>query len=156
MWTELQTPSSPEKNTIRFTNQQKTQTMQKDFNDWNSLKQKLDKNEKVIFFKEREVWWCSIGLNLGHEENGKNQFFTRPVLVIRKFNNHLFLGVPLTTQIKENKYYHQVTLKEETQCVMLSQMRIFGNTRMRSRLGELSRGQFVEVKRKLAEMILED
>ncbi len=76
--------------------------------------------------------------------------------MIRKFNNHLFLGVPLTTQIKENKYYHQVTLKEETQCVMLSQMRIFGNARMRSRLGELSRGQFAEVKKKIAEMILGD
>ncbi len=80
MWTELQNPSSPKKltekivtkNTIRFTNRQQTQTMQKDFNNWNSLKQELDKNEKVLFFKEREVWWCSIGLNLGHEENGKN------------------------------------------------------------------------------------
>ena len=59
MWTELQNPSSPRKltekivtkNTIRFTNRQQTQTMQKDFNNWNSLKQELDKNEKVLFFQ---------------------------------------------------------------------------------------------------------
>ncbi len=130
--------------------------MQKEFNVWNLLKQNLDQSERTLFFREKEIWWCSIGLNLGHEENGKNQFFTRPVLVIRKFNNHLFLGVPLTTQIKENKYYHQVKLKGETQCVMLSQLRTFGTNRMRSRLGELSGEQFLEVRGRLAEMILKN
>jgi mRNA interferase MazF len=56
--------------------------MEKNFNEWNFLKQNLDKKEKTIFFKERDIWWCSLGLNIGHEENGKNTYFTRPILVI--------------------------------------------------------------------------
>ena len=130
--------------------------MEKDFDSWNILKKKLDENKIAPFFKARDVWWCSIGLNVGDEENGKNQFFSRPVLVIRKFNNHLFLGLPSTTQIKENKYYHQITFKNAKQCAMMSQLRIFESRRMRSRMGNLSKGQFDEIKKRLVEIIVED
>ncbi len=30
--------------------------------------------------------WCSIGINVGDEEDGKNELYERPVLVIKKFN----------------------------------------------------------------------
>lgn len=43
--------------------------MKKDFNSWSQLKQKIDSQEKFPYFEEREIWWCSIGLNIGHEEN---------------------------------------------------------------------------------------
>jgi hypothetical protein len=46
--------------------------MQKDFEKWNQLKQKIDSTNKQIIYKDRDVWWCSIGINIGHEENGKN------------------------------------------------------------------------------------
>lgn len=126
----------------------------KDFDVWNILKKKLDETERNVIFKERDVWWCSVGLNIGHEENGKNQFFTRPVLVVRKFNGHLFFGAPLTTKIKENKFYHRITFKGENQCAMLSQLKIFESKRMRSRMGELPHGQFNEIRRKIAEIVL--
>jgi mRNA interferase MazF len=74
--------------------------------------------------------------------------------VIRKFNNHLFLGVPLTTQIKENKYYHQLIIKGKTQCAMISQLKILENKRMRSKLAELSNDQFKKIRKKLSDMIL--
>lgn len=131
--------------------------MEKDFDSWNILKQKIDKKdeeENPIIFKERDVWWCSIGLNIGHEENGKNEFYTRPILVVRKFSPRLFLGVPLTTQVKENKYYYQVEFLKKTQCVMLSQIRVFESKRMRKRMGELPSKQLEEVRKKLANMIL--
>ena len=119
--------------------------MEKDFDSWNILKKKLDENKKSPFFKARDVWWCSIGLNVGDEENGKSQFFSRPVLVIRKFNSRLFLGLPLTTQVKENKYYHKITFKNAQQCAMMSQLRILESRRMRSRMGDLPKGQFEEI-----------
>lgn len=94
--------------------------MDKDFESWNGLKTKLDETKKDRLFKEREIWWCHLGLNIGHEENGKNSHFSRPILVIKKFNKRLFLAVPLTTQVKENKYYHRFTFKEKDQCAMIS------------------------------------
>ena len=71
--------------------------MQKDFDSWNDFKKKIEEKMSAPTFKQQEVLWCSIGLNIGHEENGKNEFFNRPVLVVRKFSKHIFLGVPLST-----------------------------------------------------------
>ena len=128
--------------------------MHKYFNQWNEVKKEIDGRQKSLFFKERDVWWCSIGLNVGHEENGKNQFFTRPILIVRKFNNHIFFGVPLTTKIKENKYYQHINFKGQNQCAMLSQLKIFESKRLRSRMGDLPHKQFSEVKEKLSKIIL--
>jgi mRNA interferase MazF len=99
--------------------------MQKDFEKWNQLKQKIDSTNKQIIYKDRDVWWCSIGINIGHEENGKNDFFTRPILILRKFNKQIFLGVPLTTKCKENKFYFRINFKDKEQSAMLSQIRVF-------------------------------
>jgi len=127
--------------------------MEKNFNEWNAFKQKLDIKTINFNFKERDIWWCSIGLNIGHEENGKSQFFSRPVLVIRKFNKNLFFGIPLTTQIKENKFYHKVIFKGKDCCAMLSQLKVFESKRMRSRMGDLPHTQFNEIKKKVAGII---
>lgn len=128
--------------------------MEKDFNKWNELKQQIDQNQKQLIFKERDVWWCSVGINIGHEENGKNEFFTRPVLVIRKFNRQLFLGVPLTTKCKENRYYHKILFKEKEQCAMLSQVRVFESKRMRKRMGELPSNQLDIIKRAISDIVI--
>ena len=129
--------------------------MQKNFDIWNDLKKNLDAHEKTIFFKEREIWWCSIGLNIGHEENGKSQFFTRPILVIRKFNSRIFVGVPLTTQLKENRYYHRFQFKDQEQCAMLSQIRVFEANRLRNRIGELSNREFERLRKEICEVIFD-
>ena len=36
------------------------------------------------------------------------------VLIVRKFNPHIFFGVPLTTKIKHNPYYFPMRFKERT------------------------------------------
>ena len=129
--------------------------MQKNFDEWNSLKQNLDREQKLILFKEQDIWWCSLSLNIGSEENGKNEYFSRPVLIIRKFNQRLFLGVPLTTQIKENKYYQKIIIKGKTQCAMISQLKVLESKRLRSKMTELSSDQFRDLRRGLSDMILE-
>ena len=59
----------------------------KDFDNWNKEKKILESTaNETLVFHEREIWWCSIGLNVGDEQDGKNDYFERPVLVIRKFN----------------------------------------------------------------------
>ena len=46
--------------------------MQKDFDKWNSLKKIFEKENRELFAHPREVWWCSLGVNLGAEIDGKN------------------------------------------------------------------------------------
>lgn len=64
----------------------------KDFDSWNELKKKIDveKNEPDRFPKEGEVWMSSLGKNIGYEQNGSGDNFSRPILIIKKFNNHMF------------------------------------------------------------------
>ena len=64
----------------------------KDFDKWNIEKKKIDYNIKNILPKKREIWWLSIGLNVGVEEDGKNNNFEQPILVMKVFNKQCFLG----------------------------------------------------------------
>ncbi len=131
--------------------------MEQNLDQWNDLKKKLDSHQKSPSFEEREIWWCSIGLNVGHEENGKSELFSRPVLVVRKFNRHIFLGIPLTSKIKEHhKFYHKIHFKDKEQSVMLSQARVWESRRLTRVIGKLSAEQFQEIRILLSKIILGD
>lgn len=64
--------------------------MQKDFDVWNNKKKELNNAVFNSYVHAREIWWCSIGINVGDEEDGKNSMFERPVLIIKKFNQQAF------------------------------------------------------------------
>jgi hypothetical protein len=118
----------------------------KDFDGW--ISKKKDTHYKIStppLFKERDIWWVSVGVNVGFEEDGKNGNFVRPVLVIKKFNRELFLGIPMSTKLKDNKYYVPVTVKNETVSVMTSQLRVFSSKRIWNKLSELDEGDFFRV-----------
>lgn len=112
--------------------------MEKDFDSWNKKKKELHlASHEPPFFKERDVWWTSIGINIGFEEDGKHAKFIRPVLVLRKFNRFLFFGVPLSTKLKDNPYYLPITIKGQTVSILISQARTFSSRRMQDKLAEL-------------------
>lgn len=127
--------------------------MSKNFQEWLEIKQKLNDHHGIPTYKEREIWWCSIGVNIGHEEDGKGLFYRRPVLVTRKFNQHIFWGIPLTTQIKEKHYYHRIIFKEQEQCAMISQLRLWESKRLNRKMGKLDKEQFDALRQKLKEML---
>ncbi len=41
----------------------------------------------LLYPKEKEAWIASMGKNIGREQNGSGESFSRPVLVVKKFNN---------------------------------------------------------------------
>jgi mRNA interferase MazF len=96
----------------------------KDFIKWISIKININESEHTPpLFKEGEIWWCSIGENVGGEISGKGDFFRRPVLIIRKLDRFSFIGVPLTTQVKIGTWYKKIKVKEKDNYVILSQIR---------------------------------
>ena len=130
----------------------------KDFQGWNTLKQRLSGREdkSVPWIKEREIWWCSIGVNVGCEADGHNELYNRPVLIVRKFSPRAFLGVPLTTKGKANEYNLPIEFKGETSYVMLSQLRLYDTKRIqnqKSLMGTLPVEQFSAVKKALKELL---
>ena len=124
--------------------------MDKEFNDWNILKKSLANIER-IYFNKGEIWFTAIGKNIGDEEDGKNNNFERPVLIIRKFNNNIFLGVPLTSQDKEGKYYHKLVSFNST--VILSQVRLFDCKRLLRKIGKLEHEELLSIKKKIGKIV---
>lgn len=123
------------------------------FEDWIKYKFKLSALKRTYQIKEGEVYWCSLGVNVGDEENGKGVNFRRPVLIFKKFNNNIFLGIPLTTKNKVNKYYIEVNIKGITQSAMISQIRIIDTKRLDDKIGYVSKKDFTLVKLKVIAMI---
>jgi len=120
--------------------------MNKNFDDWFVLKPQVNNGNKKVLFQEREIWWCSIGINVGCETDGKNNLCERPVLVYKKYNSNQFFGFPVTSVFKEGKYYCELTLKNKKSVVMLSQGRTFDGKRLIRKLTKLTSLEFEKVK----------
>lgn len=117
------------------------------FKNWFKIKISLwEKDSTRIVFKQGDIWWCSIGMNIGEEIFGKSEKFTRPVLIYKKFTGNSFLGLPLTTRDKEGTWYIKISLHEKISRVMLSQARIFDKKRLVSKMGSLDDTDMKKVK----------
>lgn len=127
---------------------------QKDFKSWNSLKEQLH-NDKINFrYRERDIFFMYLGANIGFEQDGDKNFL-RPVLVYKKFNKHVFLGIPLTSQIKENIFHYEFEYTKGTRSfAILSQLRLFDIKRAKFRDGQISKENFFELQDKLLKLIV--
>jgi len=118
----------------------------KQFQKWIAKKEQLHNRNSTPHFKHANIYWCGLGENIGDEENGKSELFSRPVLIIRKFNKNLFWGVPLTTKIKDTPYYTKITFQGKEQCAMITHLRLMDAKRLYKRMGELDQVDFQKVK----------
>ncbi|MEK9182238.1 MAG: type II toxin-antitoxin system PemK/MazF family toxin [Patescibacteria group bacterium] len=125
--------------------------MKKDFKKWNNAKTEIDNSPRRLFFHERKVWWCSIGVNVGFEQDGKGEYFARPVIIFKKFNNEVFWGIPLSTKIKKGKFYVPVELGDGVPRVaIISQLRLIDGKRLYQKLGVIR----MENHKNLAEAVI--
>ena len=94
---------------------------EKHFDEWMGLKEKLHFNARMPRISEGEVWWCSLGENVGIEINGKSKRFTRPILIMKKLGRKGFMGIPLTSQPKEGTWYAKFTFMDKDQFAAVCQ-----------------------------------
>ncbi len=120
--------------------------MTKNFDDWSKQKKLLDDNQKDVLFNENEVWWCSIGLNVGVEMDGKNENYERPVLIIKKFSRESFLGIPLTATNKQSIYKYKCTINNTESYVCLNQSKTLSSKRLIRKIVKIGRVKFKEIK----------
>ena len=131
-----------------------THVMEKDFGGWNERKKLLQARTIPQFVHEREIWWCSFGMNIGDEEDRKNNLFERPALVIRKFNRSVVLVAPLTTKAKSSPYYFCFTHDNTTFAVILSQLRLVSTRRLNRRIRKINSTLFSEIKKKIIDVVI--
>lgn len=120
--------------------------MKKDFTQWHNKKTKVHQSESRVFFHEREVWWCRIGINIGYEQDGKGDNFARPAVIFKKFNNEVCWIIPLSTKIKKGKFYIPIDLEDKTERVaIISQLRLIDAKRLYQKIGVLSGANYKKV-----------
>jgi mRNA interferase MazF len=125
----------------------------KDFGGWSVAKLALELSKSERYFYEREIWWVSIGHNIGSEEDGKGASYSRPVLIFRKFNQSLFYGLPLSTTSRTGKYYFGITTLGIDDKVLLTQMRAYDAKRLINKIGVLTSTEHALIKRKFMVII---
>ena len=62
--------------------------------------------------------------------------------------------MPLTTKIKDNKFYYPIHIKGKSGSAMLSQIRVWESKRLTHKVGELTKEQFGLLRGKIIDLIL--
>lgn len=130
--------------------------MKKEFQKWHNKKSVIDQIERRPFFHEGEIWWCTLGLNVGFEQDGGGEDYLRPVIIYKKFNNEVFWAIPLTHTDKKTKYYFQLTKEGDspTSTAILSQIRLVDARRLSHKLElNVSKDDFIALTKKIKALL---
>ena len=119
--------------------------MDKNFDGWNERKKSIDKSDSLADFHEREIWWCSIGINVGSEQHSQTSDFSRPILVIKKFTRDVFWGIPLTTKTKDINFRVRFELDGIENDLLVLQMRVYDRKRLIRKIGTMPKNDFAKL-----------
>lgn len=122
--------------------------MQKDFDRWNHEKKRLNAADARLYFHDGEIWWVHLGVNVGYEIDGKRSDFSRPVIVLKKYNQYSFLALPLTTNAKESPYRIPVGMVDgRPSFAVLSQLRNIDSARLINKIGAFEQRALSEIRK---------
>ena len=128
---------------------------------WNGLKKQLSKKEKLISFKDRDIFYMNMGENLGFEQNGKGESFVRPVIIFKKFNKNMFLGIPISSQVKEGSYFFKFEFEKRSKqgskisknIAILVQLRLYSSKRLLNKIGVINKESFEKMSDDLKKLV---
>jgi len=124
--------------------------MKKDFDKWNKKKKIINEQDfsDLLFFHEREIWWCSMGLNIGNEQDGSGDEYRRPVLILKGLSIQTCLVVPLTASAHLHPLRPSIGLVNGKEAkVLISQIRVIDKRRLVSKIGYLDQKIFDEIRK---------
>ena len=131
--------------------------MYSQYNNWNGIKITIENENIIVGFKERDIFYMNMGKNIGFEQDGKGENFVRPVVIIKGFNKNMFFGIPLSTKMKEGKFYYKFQFQKKDELVeniaLLSQMRLFSTKRLLNKIGVISKEDFIKMKNEFKNLI---
>jgi mRNA-degrading endonuclease toxin of MazEF toxin-antitoxin module len=128
--------------------------IKKDFDAWNEIKKDIDDFGKSKFYNVRELWWCTLGLNVGSEQDGSGDNCRRPVLVLRGLSADTCLIVPLTTSAHKHPMRPSIgTVEDKEAHALLSQMRVIDTKRLVRKIGRLDKNIFKNIRKAAKDML---
>jgi len=127
----------------------------KDYGLWMRVKAGINNAaSRILGCKEREIWICNLGENVGFEEDGKGNDYTRPVLILKVYNRHFCHVIPLSTTDKRGRYYFDFNGHTGVQSIaLLSQSRPVDAARLRNKIGYAGFDDFSEIKKRMRDVL---
>jgi len=127
--------------------------MNKKFDNWNSLKQRIE-NKEPVQFRQGQIYFMSVGQNIGYEIYGKKDLYLRPVLVYKKLSTQTFIGIPLSSKLKEGSYFFTFRYTDKTlSTALLNQIRVFDIKRAEYYNGYINVSDLGKLKNKLLRLL---
>lgn len=126
----------------------------KNFDGWNEVKKRLNATpRRSPFVSEREIWWCSFGINIGREQGGRGDNFERPVVVLRVLSPDTFMALPLSTKKRMEEFQSEITHSAIRGFALLDQARVMDTKRLRRKIGTANKDEFLVIKEKLKNLL---
>lgn len=127
--------------------------MDKDFNRWNQRKKQIESKRDDKFVHEREIWWCSLGVNIGSEQDGGSTSFERPVLILKRLNRATVIIVPLTSRDKGTPYHIASHNDVIPSFFIISQIRLISTKRLTRRIRKIFPDEFAVLKHRIVTLL---
>lgn len=122
--------------------------MEKDFDAWNKKKKEIELYNRNKLYTVREIWWCSVGINIGSEQDGSSLTGSRPVLILKGMSKNTCLVAPLTTSLRKHKTRIEIGLVDNKQAsVLLSQIKVVDTKRLTDKIGFLNKEIFEHIRK---------
>ena len=117
------------------------------FLEWIGLKQKLHRGiQSPPLVSAGDIWWASIGENVGSEINGKSRLFSRPVIIFKRLAHDFYFVIPTTTKLKVGSWFVPFRQADRNMIASLHQARAIDHRRLSSKLGQLDDSDFERVR----------
>ena len=151
-------------NTLKTSEEEKT--FMTPHNKWCKVKELLDRKTVYPRTKPRQIWWCTIGLNIGQEQSCDDGY-ERPVLVLKAFGG-IFWGLPITssdpagTKAKNPLYFkidgmpyinERGKQKVLHGFVAIHQLRVFDGRRLKRKILKIDVETFEKITAKIKDIL---
>lgn len=128
--------------------------MEKEFDKWNEIKKQIDDDEMSRLYHTREIWWCSLGINVGFEQDGSGDEYRRPVLILKGLSKHTCLIIPLTAASQDHPMRPSIGLVEGKEArALISQLRVIDTKRLVDKIGYLDQGTFQRIQKAVKDLL---
>jgi mRNA interferase MazF len=128
--------------------------MHKDFDQWNTEKKIVHSRGAHKLYHEREIWWVTLGTNIGFEQDGTGEGHQRPVIILKGFSRHVCLIIPLTSSRKRNPYHFELGMIEGREAAaIISQLRLIDVRRLVDKVGMLDKKIFAGMRKAVKDML---
>ncbi|MGP8322150.1 MAG: type II toxin-antitoxin system PemK/MazF family toxin [Methanosarcinaceae archaeon] len=126
----------------------------KNFDEWNIQKKEIHNSGINKFYRDREIWWCDLGINIGFEQDGTREEKSRPVLILKGLSRNTCLIMPLTTSSERHPmriFLGKIVNRNAS--AIISQIRVIDTKRLFKKINVLDKEKFEEIRKAVKNLI---